>query len=464
MSFDLKQKPEYCHRLFKVAQIKRIMPEQHNIEYKRSWHNDYLKWVCGFANAQGGVIFIGKDDVGNVVHLADFKKLMDEIPNKIRNLMGITAEVNLLEEKGSQFIEIVVPSYSVPISLRGRYYYRSGSTKLELTGASLNEFLLGKSGKTWDDVLEQRATFDDIDEQSITVYLKAAKKAGRLPENEELPIPELLEKLRLTEKGQLKRAAIILFAKEPGKFYPNTFVKIGRFGKDDTDLKFQETVEGNLVSLVPEILDQLNHKFLVKQIDFEGMHRIEKEEYPVAAIREMILNALVHRNYMGAPVQLRVYDDKISIWNEGFLPEGLTLEALKRPHASRPRNPVIADVSFKGGYIDAWGRGTIKIIDSCKAAELPEPEMMEQDGGFLLTILKDMLNREYLDQLGLNERHAKAVLFVKEKGKISNSEYQKLFDVSKATATRDLTDLVEQWKLLVKVGQKGAGTIYRLNR
>ncbi len=440
------------------------MPEQHNIEYKRSWHNDYLKWVCGFANAQGGVIFIGKDDVGNVVHLADFKKLMDEIPNKIRNLMGITAEVNLLEEKGSQFIEIVVPSYSVPISLRGRYYYRSGSTKLELTGASLNEFLLGKSGKTWDDVLEQRATFDDIDEQSITVYLKAAKKAGRLPENEELPIPELLEKLRLTEKGQLKRAAIILFAKEPGKFYPNTFVKIGRFGKDDTDLKFQETVEGNLVSLVPEILDQLNHKFLVKQIDFEGMHRIEKEEYPVAAIREMILNALVHRNYMGAPVQLRVYDDKISIWNEGFLPEGLTLEALKRPHASRPRNPVIADVSFKGGYIDAWGRGTIKIIDSCKAAELPEPEMMEQDGGFLLTILKDMLNREYLDQLGLNERHAKAVLFVKEKGKISNSEYQKLFDVSKATATRDLTDLVEQWKLLVKVGQKGAGTIYRLNR
>lgn len=440
------------------------MPEQHNIEYKRSWHNDYLKWVCGFANAQGGVIFIGKDDVGNVVHLADFKKLMDEIPNKIRNLMGITAEVNLLEDNGSQFIEIVVPSYSVPISLRGRYYYRSGSTKLELTGASLNEFLLGKSGKTWDDVLEQRATFDDIDEQSIAVYLKAAKKAGRLPENEELPIPELLEKLRLTEKGQLKRAAIILFAKEPGKFYPNTFVKIGRFGKDDTDLKFQETVEGNLVSLVPEILDQLNHKFLVKQIDFEGMHRIEKEEYPVAAIREMILNALVHRNYMGAPVQLRVYDDKISIWNEGFLPEGLTLEALKRPHASRPRNPVIADVSFKGGYIDAWGRGTIKIIDSCKAAELPEPEMIEQDGGFLLTILKDMLNREYLDQLGLNERQVKAVLFVKEKGKISNSEYQKLLDVSKATATRDLTDLVENWKLLDKVGQKGAGTTYRLKR
>lgn len=132
----------------------------------------------------------------------------------------------------------------------------------------------------------------------------------------------------------------------------------------------------------------------------------------------MILNALVHRNYMGAPTQIRVYDEKINIWNEGFLPEGLTLDALKRPHASRPRNPVIADVCFKGGFIDAWGRGTIKIIDSCKAAELPEPEMIEQDGGFLLTIIKDILNEDHLVKLGLNERQVKALLFVKEKGEL----------------------------------------------
>ena len=121
------------------------MPEQHNLEYKQIWHDDYLKWICGFANAQGGNIFIGKDDNGNVVHLTGYKQLMDEIPNKIRNLMGITAEVNLFEENENHFIEIVVPPYSVPISLRGRYYYRSGSTKQELTGASLNEFLLKKS-------------------------------------------------------------------------------------------------------------------------------------------------------------------------------------------------------------------------------------------------------------------------------------------------------------------------------
>jgi ATP-dependent DNA helicase RecG len=276
-----------------------------------------------------------------------------------------------------------------------------------------------------------------------------------------LALPELFEKLRLTENGQLKRAAIILFGKDPGKFYPNTFVKIGRFGKDDTDLKFQETEEGNLIEILQAVLEQLNHKFFIRAIEFEGMHRIEKGEYPVPAIREMLLNALVHRNYMGAPIQIRVYDDKISVWNEGTLPEGLTLDALKRSHSSRPRNPIIADVSFKGGYIDAWGRGTIKILDTCKQAELPEPEMQEQDGGFIITLFKNKLTEEQLIKLGLNDRQLKAVDYVKEKGKITNKEYQRLFTVSRETASRDLADLTKKG-VFISSGSKGAGSSYKL--
>ncbi len=437
------------------------MPEQQTIEYKQSWHDDYLKWICGFSNALGGVIFIGKDDNGNVVGVAAYKRLMEEIPNKIRNAMGITAEVNLHEEDGKYFIEIVTHPYSVPISVRGRYYYRSGSTKQELTGAALNEFLLKKSGKTWDDVIEARATFADIDEKTVKIFLAASQNTGRLPENDGLDLPELFEKLRLTENGQLKRAAIILFGKDPGKFYPGIYVKIGRFGKDDTDIIFQETEEGNLIMLLQAVLNQLNHKFLIRSIGFEGMHRIEKGEYPLPAIREMLLNALVHRNYMGAPIQIRVYDDKISIWNEGSLPAGLTLAALKGSHSSRPRNPIIADVSFKGGYIDAWGRGTIKILDTCKEAELPEPEMQEQDGGFNITLFKNKLTQEQLAKLGLNDRQVKAVLFVKEKGRISNKEYQETFNVARITATRDLKELVEKG-ILKSSETKGAGSYYEI--
>ena len=437
------------------------MPEQQNIEYKQSWHDDYLKWVCGFANAQGGVIFIGRDDDGKVVDVPGYKKLMDDIPNKIRNSMGIIAEVNLNEENGNHFIEINIMPYSVPVSLRGRYYYRSGSTKQELTGTSLNEFLMKKSGKTWDDVIEPRATFDDIDEKAFSSFIKTSENIGRLPEIVGLTLNEIFEKLRLTENGQLKRAAIILFGKDPGKFYPNTFVKIGRFAKDDTDIRFQEVEEGNLLTLLRGVLSQLNHKFLTRPIEFEGMYRIEKGEYPVPAIREMLLNALVHRCYMGAPIQIRVYDDKINIWNEGTLPEGLNLEALKHPHSSKPRNPIIADVCFKGGLIDAWGRGTIKIIETCKQAELPEPELTERDGGFLVTLFKSNLTPEQLTKLGLNDRQVKAVLYVKEKGKITNSEYQSLNTISERTASRELSELKER-QVLKSSESKGAGSYYYL--
>ena len=128
------------------------MNESQNTEYKSVWHDEYLDWVCGFANAQGGKIYIGKDDNGKTIGLSNYKTLMESIPNKIKNQLGITAEVNLHEENSLYYIEIVVTPYSVPISLRGRYFYRSGSVKQELSGSALNEFMLNRMGKSWESV------------------------------------------------------------------------------------------------------------------------------------------------------------------------------------------------------------------------------------------------------------------------------------------------------------------------
>jgi ATP-dependent DNA helicase RecG len=428
------------------------MPETQNIEYKSSWHDDYLKWICGFANAQGGRIYIGKDDVGNVIGVEEYKRLMDDIPNKIKNNMGITTEVNLLNEDDMHYIEIIVQPYSVPISLRGRYYYRSGSVKQELTGTSLNEFLLKRAGQTWDDVVENRASFDDIDERTIKIFLRKAEEAGRLPDIDGLSTSELLEKLRLAKNGQLKRAAIVLFGKDPGAFYPNTFVKIGKFADNDYEIRFQEMEEGNIIQVLDKVLRTLDHKFLIRNISFEGMNRVETLEYPVPALREILLNALVHRNYMGAPTQIRVYDNKLSVWNHGTLPEGITLDKLTKSHSSYPRNPILAEACFRGGYIDSWGSGIMKIVDSCKAAGLPTPIMEEDGGGFIVRLFKDNLTEEQLVKLGLNERQIKAVLYVKERGKIINSEYQTLNLVSKRTATNDLSELVEIFKIFKQFG------------
>ena len=132
-----------------------------------------------------------------------------------------------------------------------------------------------------------------------------------------------------------------------------------------------------------------------------------------------------------------------------MLPEGLSLEALKRKHPSRPRNPLITDVCFKGGYIDAWGRGTLKIINSCREAELPEPLIIEQDGGFVVELFKNRYAWEQLKKAKLNERQIKAVLYVADNGSITNSKYQEINAVSKSTATREINEL-EKKAILVK--------------
>ncbi|HMN18664.1 MAG TPA: ATP-binding protein [Ignavibacteriaceae bacterium] len=438
------------------------MPENQSIEFKSSWRDEWLQWICGFANANGGKLYVGKENSGNVIGIENYERLMEELPNKVRDLLGISTEVNLLEENRLKYIEIITQTQSVAISYRGKYYQRVGATNLELTGNRLNEFLLKKSGRTWDDVIEERATEKDIDEESIKKFIIVAEKTNRLPEVAGLTNFEILEKLRLTEGEKYKRAAIILFGKDPGKFYPNISVKIGKFGKTADELLFEAAEEGNFFKILQNVLQQLNRKFFKNPIDFEGMQRVEKGEYPVAAIREMFLNALVHKSYPGAAIQIRIYDDKINIWNEGTLPSELTIDSLTKQHPSIPRNPIIADVCYKGGFIDTWGRGTLKIINSCKEAELPSPDIKEEFGGFTVTIFKDVLTEEQLIKLGINERQIKAVLYLKEHKNITNRKYQELYKVSKATATRDLTELVDTFKLLKKEGTTGAGTNYIL--
>ena len=428
------------------------MAESQNIEWKQSWRDEYLKWICGFANAKGGKIFIGKDDTGNVVGVENYKRLMDDIPNKIIASLGLVCEVNLYQEANKYYIEIEVQPHDVPISYHGKYHFRSGSTKQELQGTALNEFLLRKTGKTWDDVIEPSATFDHIDEKAVGAFKRGAVKSGRLPQVEnENDIHQIFENLRLTKDGKLKRSAVLLFGKDPRNFFINAYVKIGKFGKSDDDLLSQEIIESNAFELANQTLEILDKKYFTKSISYDGLHRIETTEYPYEAIRETLLNAIVHRQYLGAPIQISLYNDKIMIWNFGTLPEPMTLEDLKHKHASHPRNPILADVFFKGGLIESWGRGTLKIIDECKSAGLPTPEIQEMTGGIIVTIYKDVYNEKHLAPLDLNDRQLEALLLWKSKGEIVTTTYAEKFNIGDRTARRDIIDLVEKG-LLIKTG------------
>lgn len=360
--------------------------ESQNIEHKQSWHDEYLKWVCGFANAQGGRIYIGLDDNGQVIGLPDAKRLSEDIPNKIREHIGIICDVNLLEQNQLPYLEIIVMPSRVPLSLRGRYYYRSGSVKSELTGAALNEFLLKKTGTTWDDVIEERATMEDIDSEAVHRFVVEAGKGDRLGVIEGLTDWELLTKLRLTDGKQLKRAAIILFGKDPGHFYPNIQFKIGRFS-DEATLIHQDVIEGNLMKMLQDILEIIEYKYIIRKVKIEGYSRVQQQgNYPRVALREMILNSLVHRSYLGPMVQMRIYDDHIVLWNYGTLPTELSVQQLFAPHPSFPRNPLIANACFRANMIEAWGSGIHRILAACNDEGFPTPIIEETMGGMQITL------------------------------------------------------------------------------
>ena len=364
------------------------MKEAQNREWKSSWRDEYLKWICGFANAQGGVLEIGRNDDGRVVGVKDPLRLLEDIPNKTLSLLGIVVDVNLRSEAGGEYLEIVVDPYPNPVSYKGEYHYRSGSTKQVLRGAALTRFLLGKHGRNWDDAPLPGVGLRDLDGRTLDDFRRRGVAGGRLPAGVlDGSDGDLIETLRLREGEHLRRAAILLFHPAPVGFFAGAFVKIGYF-RTETDLAYQDVVEGDLLTQVDRTVDLLRTKYSRAEVSYEGIYRMETPQVPVEALREAVLNAVAHRDYGDpAPIQIRVHDDRISVWNPGTLPADWTLEKLTGHHASMPHNPAIANAFFRAGMIEAWGRGIDAIIHACRAAGTAVPRWDLEPGGLRLDLV-----------------------------------------------------------------------------
>ncbi|AGB49583.1 putative transcriptional regulator with HTH domain [Methanomethylovorans hollandica DSM 15978] len=362
------------------------MKENQHVEWKENWRDEYLKWICGFANADGGLLVIGRNDRGVTVGVSNARKLLEDLPNKVRDVLGIMVDVRVVEENGKELIEIRVESYPSPVSYKGEYHYRSGSTKQELKGAALEQFLLKKRGRHWDGVLEPSFTARSCSTEAIRLFKEKAMKSGRmgravLHDSTEV----ILENLELVEKHGLKRAACLLFSDRPEQFVSGSWIKIGFFVTDD-DLQYQDEVHGNLFDQVEKTLELLHTKYLKAYISYQGLQRVETFLFPYAALREALLNAVVHKDYSsGIPIQISVYNNKIVLWNPGNLPENWTMERLLGKHPSRPFNPLLANAFFRVGYIEAWGRGIEKINRECREHDIQPPEYDFGMAGLMLT-------------------------------------------------------------------------------
>ena len=359
-----------------------MTPETQNVEWKRSWRDDHLAWICGFANARGGVLEIGKDDDGEIVGVRNVLSLLEDVPSKVRSLLGIVVEVNLKSESGLEYIEIVVEPHPNPISYRGKFHYRGGSAKQVLEGAALTRFLLERHGRTWDDAALPGVKLSELDGRVFDGFRRMGVRSERLPpevmdESDE----DVIERLRLRDGAFLKRAAALLFHPSPHRFLAGSHVEIGHFR--GAQPIYRDVIKGDLFTQVDRTLDLLYTKYTRGLISYEGIYRVETFPVPRAAMREAVVNAVIHRDYARrTSTQIRVYHDRITIRNPAELPVDWSVSTTGGM-PSKPHNPRVAHAFSRAGLIEAWGRGIHQIRERSLEAGNPTPLWTREPGGVL---------------------------------------------------------------------------------
>jgi ATP-dependent DNA helicase RecG len=158
------------------------MIENQDVEFKSTWKDEWLEWICGMANSNGGIIYIGKDDKGNTIGVEHAVKLVKDLPGKIRDTMGIIPKVTAVDDNKKTYIVIEIDKYPTPIYYKSKLYVRSGSNNFELTGIEQQKFILERAGKKWEDILVPEATYDDLSKEAIDFFREKAKERGRLSE------------------------------------------------------------------------------------------------------------------------------------------------------------------------------------------------------------------------------------------------------------------------------------------
>ncbi len=438
--------------------------EGQQLELKRQWTDRALEDIAAFANTDGGRLLIGVEDSGTVVGFSGKDADVQRISNVIHGRLGLTPRIHVQEINDLPVLVIEVEPTQGIIPCNGRYLCRVGSTNRDFSPQELANHMLRRSGQSWDS-LPSSWGMERCDLKTIETFVSLAKP--RLPQAD-ASVPELLlQNLGILREGKLTNAGVLLFGSRPQEYFTQAMVPVGVF-RSPVDIVDSHDLEGNLFQQVETAMERFRRLLTVRfdtsvsEPSLAGIRRREIWEYPLEALREAVINAVIHRDYLSTGhVQVRLYDDRLEVWSPGTLPPNLTPDALRGPHGSFPRNPALARVFYFSGLIEQWGSGTLKILRLCEEQKLPEPLFENLGPTFRVTFLKDPYAPERLQAMGLNERQIKAVLYVKEQGSITNTAYQGLVKVSKRTSSRDLEDMVVRG-ILERLGRTGKGTHYIL--
>ena len=387
------------------------------------------------------------------------KKLLEDIPNKVRDVLGIIVDVNLYSEENKDYLEIVTLPSSYPVNYKGEYHYRSGSTKQLLKGAALTQFLFEKTGITWDSIPLDNLSADDFWRDSFDIFRKQAILSKRMDEKDlNMTNEQLLDSLGLIKDGKILRAGMMLFHQNPEKWINGAYIKIGFF-ESDSEISYMDEIHGSLISQADKVIDLIFTKYLKADITYEGVTRVETYPFPKAAIREAVYNAIVHKNYATQiPIQISIYKDKLYISNDCILPSGWTVETLMGKHRSKPFNPNIANGFFRAGFIETWGRGIEKICEACKnyGTKLPEYTVYPEDIMIKFEALNVAKNVANGSKNKIEENTPLVLEFLKQYPETTQKNIMENLNISKRTLER-IISLLKENSYIERIGNNRSG-------
>lgn len=411
--------------------------------------NEAIVTMAAFATSKGGVVHFGITPDGKKSGVQIGKNTLENLANDVRRHTDppIFPSIEIEGEEKSAIIRVSVEESPIkPVWAFGKPYKRVGRTNQSLSREETQRLVEATTGRTWDALICPGLKDEHLSRAAIEDFLK------RSSQKTDTPTETVISNLRLKlVDGSLCNAAALLFAKNVGQHLTGAYVKCGRFrGDSSVDFIDEMAAEGTLFEQLEQALAFVarNTRQAIKITGRPEHERVP--EYPDAAIREAIINAICHRDYTeGGHVQIRIFESGLEVWNPGKLPHDISIESLYTTHHSRPRNRIIADAFYRARLIEHWGTGTVRIVKACEDRGMARPEFKTNPGVFILRFSSKAIEADQ-KTAPLTDRQLKTLEYIKEHGSITSSQYQKLFDVKERQSRRDLGAMVKQGALIVQ--------------
>lgn len=385
--------------------------ESETVEFKAGFDKNTIETLVAFANTRGGNVFVGVSDRGEIKGIQISKETVQNWINEVKQYtaQAIIPDAETIEIRGKSIVILSVPESPIkPVACKGRYFKRIKNANHQLTASEVASMHLRTFNTSWDYHIDEHHSKKDISIRKVRAFIRQANT------NRETPIQDdpmtVLQKLEFIRDNKITYACFLLFMSEESSL---STIELGRF-QTPIIIKDGSRLKTDLFAEVEGVMEFVKKHINKAYIITGRPQREERWDYPLDAIREIVINSIIHRDYTSAQDSIvKVYDDKIEFFNPGGLPAGLTVEKLlKGNYISNARNKKIADAFKAAGLIEKYGSGIRRILDAFKAYGLPAPRFEETSGGFMVTVYKR--SGEVAPQVGTKSalsRHQVEILY-----------------------------------------------------